>query len=361
MVVLWGECYRRYFTDWCLPSLLAPGNLPALTGDVKCLIVCPDEDWRAIKTTPAFDRLTRCAQPVHVPFEPDRNLNPCKAMGAGHRMATQHIAEAKGVGIPVTPDLMLSDRLLANAQRMAESGASVVLTCALRFAEEALIVAMHRRWKHIGQLPLIISAREMAAMGLESMHAETRSYEWGRPGLHPSPSALWVPVAGGMVCCTMSWAPVWLDYSTVAAHTTQTFDRWTMDGDYVYRNWGDGPTVRAMRDTDDGCLVSWSPETRDDGKPIPPPTHLESDALGRWFNHRQFDPLKRKLFWEPVLWHGGELHAGYLTAEQRLLDDLGSRLRYDWRRGGFVNDAGQIVGTLAETTDDYETRARQRT
>src|SRR5580704_9946579 len=31
IVVLWGERFREYFLEYCAPSLLSPGNLPALS------------------------------------------------------------------------------------------------------------------------------------------------------------------------------------------------------------------------------------------------------------------------------------------------------------------------------------------
>ena len=51
VVVLWGERFRNYFLDLCLPTLLAPGNLPALATAQrsKFFIWTRPDDWAAIK------------------------------------------------------------------------------------------------------------------------------------------------------------------------------------------------------------------------------------------------------------------------------------------------------------------------
>ena len=49
VVVVWGREYRDYFLEYCLPSLLSPGNIPALDGKrpAKVLFATTAEDWDA--------------------------------------------------------------------------------------------------------------------------------------------------------------------------------------------------------------------------------------------------------------------------------------------------------------------------
>ena len=46
-VTFWGEEYRRYFLDFCLASLLAPGNLPDIDDKeaARLLIATNDRDF----------------------------------------------------------------------------------------------------------------------------------------------------------------------------------------------------------------------------------------------------------------------------------------------------------------------------
>jgi hypothetical protein len=68
MVAFWGEHYRDRFTNVCLPSLLAPGNLPRLSADNghRLLIATTCSDWAAIENLPIMAKLTRYVLPVLV-------------------------------------------------------------------------------------------------------------------------------------------------------------------------------------------------------------------------------------------------------------------------------------------------------
>lgn len=360
MVVLWGARYRQYFTEWCLPSLLAPGNIPALPGSENVfLIVCPDEEWTAMQAAPAFRQLRKYMQPRHLGFHAFGD-NPCKAMGQGHQIATQRAFAARAYGIQVTPDLMFSDGLLCTAMDYFAAGAQAVLTAALRFSEPALRQALQDRGWHEGQVPLSLTARELAAIGMQALHPETQSYEWGRPGFSAFPSACWRRTEDGMICASMSWAPILMDYGAITTHDTHALVHWSMDGDYVYRNFRMSPAVRMIRDTDEGVLLSWTPVTE--------PTQSGQGAstmtprtFGKWFNHRAFDPLKRQRFWQPVRWHARDLTPAALAIEAEFLDELAACLQYDWRRGTYYDAQGQPCGTLDESFDQYQARARQHT
>src|SRR5439155_2535037 len=68
MVPFWGKRYREYFVDLCLPSLLAPNNLPSLRVEDghRFLIATTIEDWNAIERLPIMDELRRYAAPVWI-------------------------------------------------------------------------------------------------------------------------------------------------------------------------------------------------------------------------------------------------------------------------------------------------------
>jgi hypothetical protein len=48
IVSLWGERYRNYFVDRCLPTLLAEGNFPVLRASEghRLLIATTQADWQ---------------------------------------------------------------------------------------------------------------------------------------------------------------------------------------------------------------------------------------------------------------------------------------------------------------------------
>src|SRR5207248_6642580 len=92
ITVLWGERFRNYFLDLCLPTLLAPGNLPSLQTKQrsKFLICTRPEDWSALQTAPVFQLLSEHVEPVYVEIRACPPGVPGGVhMGTGHRRASE--------------------------------------------------------------------------------------------------------------------------------------------------------------------------------------------------------------------------------------------------------------------------------
>jgi hypothetical protein len=140
IVVFWGERFRNYFLNFCLPTLLAPGNIPSLLNRGNKFVICTTiEDWALIQNVPIFELLKAYIEPVliEIPW-PDPNRTGCEHMGVGHKPATQMAHRDEAYGVILTPDFMLSDGSVAALQRHAVEGKQVVLNVALRFGEEPL-------------------------------------------------------------------------------------------------------------------------------------------------------------------------------------------------------------------------------
>jgi hypothetical protein len=335
IVVLWGERFREYFLEYCVPSLLAPGNLPSLSTVVpsKFLIVTRPEDWKAIQESPIFSVLNRYISPVYVeiaPCPPDRS--GCQHMGLGHRIACEMAYRDKAYATVLTPDCMLSDGSVKRLQELARSGAQLVLTAALRFGEEPFLGHL----RNMGCLPsasraatgnpLTISGQQMVYAAVNGFHSETLAYEWDAPGLMAiSPAAWWrVPGEDGVVLHSLSWAPLLLDYGAVADHDTSTFDQWTLDGDYLFNNAKNIEHIHAVQDSDELFIASWGPlgerpvkKTR-----FPFDRFIAGHFFKQSFYSGFFDPLKRKMFFLPVRWHSKPLNEKWTEVEQRAMSEL---------------------------------------
>src|SRR5437867_7920439 len=59
LLPVWGSRYVKQFLDYCVPTLLAPGNLPALAAALPCelQILTSGEDETSIRQHRAFARL----------------------------------------------------------------------------------------------------------------------------------------------------------------------------------------------------------------------------------------------------------------------------------------------------------------
>ena len=337
IVVVWGERYTDFLLNFCIPALLSPGNIPALHNRAKnkFLIATTDEDWARMQDRPIFRMLRDYVEAVFIRIPPcPDGVSGCVHMGIGHKLATQIAFEARAYSVLLTPDLMVSDGTMSQVQRHAVNGVQVVLTAALRFGEEPL-------FKHLDELgicninsrfgdearALIASGRQLVKAGIQSFHSETARYEWQAPYFSMFPVACWwrVPDEEGIVVHCLSWAPLLVDYAAVDQHDSSVMDHWTIDGDYVYRNFGMKGNVHVEQDSDNIMLVSWAP-LADREQPLHPRraqtipligNYLKGAVLYETFNNAVFDPLKRNIFFLPVRWHARDITPVWSKVEKR--------------------------------------------
>lgn len=340
-VVVWGGRFRGYFLNLCLPTLLAPNNIPALhnRNKNKFLICTTLDDWDAMLSSPMFELLQEYVDPVfiRIPVPHERGLGYQHIhMGVGHKLATDMMYRDQAYGVILTPDCLLSDGSIAALERHAVAGDHVVLSAALRFAEEPLLghLATPEGFEGVdasiepGQ-PLSLSARQLVAAGLKSMHSETLRYEWDKPYFADTPSACWwaVPNGEGIVIHSLSWAPLLLDYNAISNHNTTALERWTMDGDYVYNNFSDSFRIAVIEDSDEIMHVSWAP-LEDRRQQLVAERLKAMSVFGDWVKGASLrdtvlgptcDPLKRRIFCHPVRWHTNDLNVndGWADVERR--------------------------------------------
>ena len=338
-VVLWGERFRTYFLEYCVASLLSPGNIPALdtARRSKILIATRPEDWTAIAGSEIFRSLARYVEPVFIEIPPcPPGRSGYQHMGVGHRLTCEMAHRDKAYAVLLTPDCMLSDGSVARLQKLARSGAELVLTAALRFGEEPFlgqlkdIGVLPDESRSNGAAPLVITGRQMAVAAVNGLHSETLAYEWDAPGfLLVVPAAWWrVPDENGIVLHCLSWAPMLLDYGAIGDHDTSTFDQWTFDGDYLFNNSKNLKNIHVVQDSDEIFLASWGPlaENAIRKRHIPLIGKLIAKVqFGANYKSAFFDPFKRRLFFLPVRWHGEPLSDTWRQVEDRAMRDL---LRY---------------------------------
>jgi hypothetical protein len=334
IVVVWGARFRNYFLDYCLSSLLAPGNIPALRTREPSLflIATRPDDWAAMQEHVAFRAIANHCRPVFLEIPscpPGRDAR--EHMGLGHKLACERAYVDRAYGVSLTPDCMLSDGTVAALQAHAAAGIKLVLAAALRFGEAPFFerlaenggLARDRR----DRAPLVISGRQMADAAVNGLHPETQGYEWDAPRFPPFfsgvPAAAWWRVRGenGILLHSLSWAPLLMDYAAVARHDATTFDTWTLDGDYAFNNFRDTDAIHIVTDSDEMFIASWGPvfEMPFAEKDGPLLGRVGKGALFRFAFQGHygpgFDPLKRRIFFEPVRWHGGALNGAWRTAE----------------------------------------------
>jgi hypothetical protein len=352
IVVLWGQRFRNYFLDLCLPTLLSAHNLPSLStkSRSKFLICTRPQDWAAMRAAPIFQLLEQYVDPVYLEIPPCPVGTPGAVhMGAGHRPSCELAYAAKAYPLVLMPDWIFSDGTIARLQELALQGVELVLVPSLRFAEEPLF----QRLREAGispcgrdgiAAPITLNGRQLVRMALTSLHSETKSYEWDVPYFHPIPSAAWwrVPDEDGIVVHCFCWHPLLIDYAAVPEHDTSTFDNWTVDGDYTYKNLGNIQRVHLVQDSDEIFIASWSPLS-DGPCDLSPQRLLASRLVGGLVKRHQlstafyhgfsdpskenpllFDPLKQTIFFDAARWHTTPIGEAWTRIERRALRTLHS-------------------------------------
>jgi hypothetical protein len=320
-VVFWGAVYRGYFTDLLLASLLSPHNIPALkkSRGNKFLIVTTRQDWHALQGHPMFERMRQYLEPEwHEMPVPQSHELKMLVMSRGHKRVATRAFEDQAYGVFVTPDLILSDGSVAAMERLAEAGKKVVLSVAIRFRHETLLPEMEREGYLKAGEPLTISSRDLMRLALRNLHSETLRYEFDAPYFAHCPVSLywWVPGGNGIIIYSFSWAPLVVDYGALHEHDTRTFEDWTLDGDYIYRNFPNHEDVYVVTDSDELSLVSFTKEA-DLHFDLVPDSRMK---YGRLFSavykvgfirslwrSSVMDPLKRCIFAQPVFLHSAGL------------------------------------------------------
>lgn len=335
-VVVWGERFRHYLTHYCLPSLLAPDNLPALHNrqQNKLLICTTVADWHALKSTLIFKKLSDYVTPIFIEIPlPAAGVSSCQHMGIGHQLATELCFRDKAYGLALTPDLLLANGTLANVQNRAQMGYTVILCAALRFAEEKFFHQLHplcsRSFQEDSAEPLTLSSRQLVQLSLHSFHSETETYDFESPYFAvKTPIALWrLPDQKGMIIHSLSWCPLLIDYSAIVKHSTLALETWTMDGDYIHSNFDYSERIYVCTDSDEMMLLSWAPLAY---QAVP----VKAGNLRRWWPslcpiinryflqetliYPIFDPLKLCLFPKAVRWHIDDLDDSWQFIEKKI-------------------------------------------
>lgn len=330
-VVVWGEKFRHYLLDYAIPSLLSPRNLPALVNGIKnkFLFCTTREDWTHIQKHPTFAILQKYITPVFIAIPPPPpHVSGCQHMSIGHKLATEMCFHDQAYGIALTPDLVLSDGALTYIENCALKGKDVVFCAAIRFAEEPFFAHLKKLGIQIdlSSASLTLSGSELVDCAIHAFHSETSAYDFHAAHyVANAPITLQRIKDEGLLIHSMSWCPLLLNYGAISQHDTHTFEKWTMDGDYVYRNFAQTDAIEVSTDSEEVMLISWAPLIYNQQKLASSPLRRFSKYYRQWFNSMTmraalknpiYDPMKIKLFSTPVYWHRFQIGDDWLQAEK---------------------------------------------
>lgn len=413
MVPFWGQQYREYFVDRCLPSLLAPNNLPLLDqkDGHRFLIAAPREDWNAIASLPILNRLRRHAIPTWIEIEPpsiasesstrDQYFFTIRHQDKCRRILCETAHAAGGYGCALLPDVLASDGMVAAMLRSANNGDQLLLCMSLRQVEEGVLqdLASH------GLLPneprsmtgkaLTLPPRLAADICVRHLHPELESFEEASPDPHPCPPfSIWrIPGGRGVIMHSHFAVPILMDFTAVPPDHLTCLDRDAFENIYVFTNFSTCERMRVLRDSDEFVMLSltplevnWSPPPKVQRlKSVKRIRHERTVAVRSVFKayaSSKKDRIKHEIFRSPFRYHGSEIDEVFKKEEDRIRHqveqavgdylaasaigrELPRRITLDprflpidliieWRRWApiFLRRARTVVGALAGNRED---------
>lgn len=306
--VLWGDAFRTLFLDLCLASLLAPGNLPELAArpGSRLVIATTAPDWAALARSPLFEQTASLVEPTFLELPPEApGTGKYRRVSDGHRLIAEHAAAEGASAVFICPDEMVGRGTIRALLAVATGPVRAVVASALRFTEEGIRGALAGRGWHAGEV-IDLPPRRLVALSLAHMHEETLRYDWTSPWYAHQPHCTWwaVPEEAGILLHGMNWVPRLVRYGRLTRHDAEPLRRWTLDGDYAYRNFGIGPEVAVIADSDVLAWMSVTPVSDRASRRVR--NRLRLSSLRVVSHGPMADPLRRHLYTIPVRYHAGE-------------------------------------------------------
>ncbi|WP_044561932.1 hypothetical protein [Azospirillum sp. B4] len=278
-VPVWGRAYVAQLTDVSLPSLLAPGNLPALSRmvSVRLRIFTRSADARQIRESAIWPQLNVCV-PVDIVTCDDLNLS--EAYAGMSNLLQVGIRQAGAVGaafVPQAADGFWSDGSFATLGRLLRAGKRLVLCGGVRVVTETFAPAAQARYG-TPDGAIAISGRDMVDLALDHLHPSMGLY-FNDSRLRAVSTSWWLrPYSRhSFVENIFHFVPLAVAGTGYDAHFNGTVDRGFVETLDVRPE-----EVALIDSSDDLTLVDLAPATRIIGEPQ---LAGVSDAVvtGRWF------------------------------------------------------------------------------
>jgi hypothetical protein len=259
VLAVWGDAYVATFLGLCVPTLLAPGNIPALGRDQPHRL-------RIFTTTADADRMAKAPVMValarHIAVEFPPIPAPGKHDNKYHAITRVHLSaltDARSTGAAVVflaPDFVLADgtmRALA-----ARPTVAAILIMSPRADLDAVGKALAPLRATDPEGAIRIAPRALAAMCLRHPHAITESLYWDAPVFNRWPSILqWRADSETMLARSFHPHPLLLDPTRLdAGFTTNT--RSTIDGDLLSSLQATADEVHIVTESDELLILELS-------------------------------------------------------------------------------------------------------
>jgi hypothetical protein len=175
LLPVWGEQYTRGFLDFCLPSLLAPGNIPALSklAPSTLVLLTPARNAVIIKRSPLWGLLLRYCEVRIEPIDDLVSESSSTVLTLAYALAIRQTGQQAlhTCFVPLVADYVLSDGSLAKVAERIFAGASGVLAGNFQIERETALPRLEAIKDDNGVLA--ITSRTLIEISFGALHQAT--------------------------------------------------------------------------------------------------------------------------------------------------------------------------------------------
>jgi hypothetical protein len=196
--VFWGDWHRNMFLDVNLPTMLAAGNLPALTSDVSCeyLIYTTSKDAERMARNGALRRL-RSLMPVTIKlFTPSKTRHPVDLHQDIWRTATEHARSRGAFILLMPPDVAWADGSFARLRDALVAGKRAIFMTYPRVVSETIVPAMTKNFPRNSGESMVVPPDAMMSLAVTHIHPLMAAYDRSATHFPIHPEMILWPVEG---------------------------------------------------------------------------------------------------------------------------------------------------------------------
>jgi hypothetical protein len=307
----WGTWHVDQLLGVSLPSLLAPGNLPALAKAHRAQfnLVTTREDQRRIEATPVFQQLRELLE-VKVRMLPDGRVGVPIAMQ--HRIwsaAQQRARRAGALALFLPPDVIWADGSLASLSRRIDDGKRALFNTYLRVASDSITSDLDREFRRDGT-SLAVPPRALVAAGFRHLHPLMSCYLADSNHFPHHPEMIAFGVRGEGLLVRLLTRELFCFEPARFALTDQALLREVPDPDELH----------VFDDSDELCALSLTPLFKDHDW-YTAQNVIDPAEVGLWW--LQYDSPSNRFLWQrPIRYHTGEVTEEKWAAIERESEPL---------------------------------------
>ncbi len=298
---VWGAEYTRAFIEICLPTLLAPGNIPALAEMPDCIyhIFTSPADRQLIEDSAAFRELR---QHIRVEFHPIRaHVEAIKiqyyVQSDCYRRGIRNADAAGAAMIFLNADVVIADGGIRTLLALARRGKRAILAMGVRLNKRAIVEQLQAYRSDRGSVAVTVSPRDLARISTVNLHQISRMHLYRNPDEDFHPAGLFWKVGdeGLLMRCFHLHPLLVLPRHKNAPFTT------TIDNDYLLAACPDPDDTYIIQDSDEFLAC----ELSDEARRIHGMTRSNDDTdIARWAFHNA-NEQHRDLLTIPIRMHAG--------------------------------------------------------